>query len=199
MPGKLFIVSAPSGAGKTTLVNAVLGKLKLEYPIDRVITYTTKKARVGEQDGRDYHFISPIEFERRIKQNFFLEWSTAYNAYYGSPRQVLNDIQTGQSYILIIDRMGAEQVIKHTNDVVLVWIYTTNLQDIHQRLMGRATESPEVIQARINQAQKEIIREQKQPLYQYHLCNDDFDQAVHNLEHFFRHELKKLTQKKLSF
>jgi len=86
---KLFIVSACSGAGKTTLVNAVIENLrKKQVPIERVITYTTKQPRAGEVDGRDYHFVSVEDFQRKIQEGFFIEYSEAYGNYYGSPKSL---------------------------------------------------------------------------------------------------------------
>src|SRR3990167_6495680 len=103
MIGKIFIISAPSGAGKSTLVAATLANLEKEWPIERVVTYTSKNPRNNEVPGQDYHFIKVDEFERRIKQGFFLEWSNAYGTYYGSPRSIVNQVANGYSYIGIID------------------------------------------------------------------------------------------------
>ncbi len=195
MTGKLFIVSAPSGAGKTTLVNAVLDKLSSKYPIERVITYTTKKPRAGEVNGRDYYFLSVLEFERKIKENFFLEWSTAYGTYYGSPRSIVTQLKKGTSYILIIDRRGAEQIIKQTNHAILIWIYTRNLDIVRTRLIKRGTENSAQIASRLIQAQKEIALEQQNRLYSYHILNDEFDDAVDVLEGLIEEKMRKSHKK----
>ena len=187
--GKLFIVSAPSGAGKTTLVNAVIKWVCPKNPIKRVITYTSKIARRGEQNERDYHFLSSTEFEQKIKDGFFLEYSIAYGAYYGSPRSVLDEIKQGKSFILIIDRIGAKQVVKQTKCEVLIWIYPPSIEVLKQRLEYRATENSEQIQKRIVQAQKEIAQETSQKLYTYHVKNDVFEKAVQKLEAIIINEL----------
>ena len=189
--GKLFIISAPSGAGKTSLVGMVLERVRPHYSIDRVITYTTKAARPGEQSGHDYHFLSPGEFERRIKQGFFLEWSTAYDAYYGSPRSILADIKKGQSYLLILDRAGAQQVVANKVDPVLIWVYTANMAVLRERLAARKTDNPEQIERRLERAKKEVDFEQRKRLYHHHILNDNFDDAVQQLEHIICNEFAR--------
>ncbi len=191
MHGTLFIISAPSGAGKTTLVNVVVKRLKKTDRIDRVITYTTKVPRPGEKDGHDYHFIDEATFKRRINQNFFLEWSTAYNAYYGCPKHILQDIATGHSFLLVIDRVGAQQVIKQIGRAVLIWIYTTNIEVLRSRLAHRGGEQQEEIQRRIEQAEYELKQEKSSSLYHYHILNDDFDQAARQFEQIVKNELLK--------
>lgn len=188
--GKLFIISAPSGAGKTTLVSAVLNKWQGGRSVERVITYTSKKPRAGEVDGRDYHFLSQGEFERRIKEGFFIEWSDAYGAYYGSPRYIFDEIKQGKSYILIIDRIGAQQIVQNYSDLVLVWIYTVSLQVLRERLIARATEGKSDLAHRLEQAGKEIELEFQQKLYDYHILNDDFNIAVDQLLSVFLTELQ---------
>lgn len=180
--GTLFIVSAPSGAGKTTLVNEMVARLGVRYAIERVITYTSKNARVGEQNGRDYHFISPYEFEQRIEKGFFLEYSTAYGTYYGSPRSILDEIQKGKSCLMILDRIGAQKVIRQVPNAVLIWVYTQGILALENRLKKRATENTEQMCKRLEQAQIEIAQERKEQLYQYHVLNDDFDKAATQLE-----------------
>jgi guanylate kinase len=189
MVGKLFIISAPSGAGKTTLVNAVLNRVSVHYSIERVITYTTKQPRSGEINGRDYNFLSPTAFEQKIKEGFFLEWSTAYGTYYGSPRSIVDQRAQGKSFILIIDRRGAEQVAKQIDQAVLIWIYTNNLDILRERLQKRGAENSAQIAARLIQAQKEIELEQQNRLYTYHVLNDDFNDAVGYLESLISEEL----------
>ena len=106
MSGKLFIVSAPSGAGKTSLVDEILTRLRPKCPIDRCVTYTSREIRPGEQEGVDFCYVSPQEFEKRVQEGFFLEWSKEYEHYYGSPRQVENELRNGNSRILVIDRIN---------------------------------------------------------------------------------------------
>ncbi len=190
MAGKLFIISAPSGAGKTTLVDAVTQRISRHNVIERVVTYTTKSPRPGEQHNKEYHFISSDEFEQRIEQDFFIEWSTAYGHYYGSPRSIVQGLEKGKSLILIIDRIGAQKIVNQV-DVILIWVYTVSMQVLYNRLTARGTETHKQINQRLAQAAWEIEEEQRNPLYHYHLLNDDFNKAAHELEKILRYEFKK--------
>lgn len=181
MAGKLFIISASSGAGKTTLVNAVLQRIQAAHDVSRVLTYTTRAPRQGEVDGFDYHFITVQEFESLITQGFFLEWSNAYGAYYGSPLSIINQLSHGKSYIAILDRAGAERVIKAYPDCVLIWIYT-DIVSLRDRLVLRKTETNEQVEYRIQLAKKEIEEENFKKFFTFHLHNDDFNRAIQELE-----------------
>ena len=130
---------------------------------------------------RDFHFIDSNEFERRIANQFFLEWSDAYGAYYGTPRSVIDDMQTGRSFILVIDRVGAQQVITQVPDAVLVWITIPNMQILKERLTARGTEMPDQLEHRLKRAQVEIDLEVKNRLYTYHILNEKFMVAVEQL------------------
>lgn len=182
MHGKLFIISAPSGAGKTSLVSEVIKRLSSNISIERVITYTTKQPRQSEVVNKDYYFITVEEFKKKIKQNFFIEWSTNYGHYYGSPRHVLNQLEKGISLIFILDRTGAQQMNVQLSNVVLIWIYTKNLMILQKRLSDRATESIEQMNYRLAIAVKELEEEACERLYQYHILNDSFDSALQKLE-----------------
>src|SRR5579862_9920541 len=116
MAGRLFLVSAPSGGGKTTLVNAAIASLSREHSIKRLITYTSRSPRTGDVHGVDYHFVTPAEFQTLIEQEFFLEWSAAYGTFYGTPKEVLRDIAQGLSYIAIVDRAGAQAIYRLVPD-----------------------------------------------------------------------------------
>lgn len=190
MCGKLFIISAPSGAGKTSLVDAVLCRLKPVCSIDRAITYTSRCKRKGEQEGVDFHFLSDDEFKCRIDQGFFVEWSCEYGHYYGSPACIVDDLQVGCSRILVIDRKGAMQVLEHIKDPVLIWIQVKNLDVLKSRLLSRGLNTKEQIEERLKLAKIEIEQEAKNPFYKYHILNDVFDQAAKNLELIFLKELE---------
>ncbi len=187
--GKLFIISAPSGAGKTSLVNAILKTIGPHHPISRMITYTTKQPRAIEQDGYDFHFLTVSAFESRIREGFFLEWSNAYQAYYGTPRSIINDIEQGVSYILVIDRVGAQQIKRHINDAILIWLEVHHIDVLKERLLKRGTESEAQMEQRLKRAQQEIQLEQQEPLYEYHIINDNFNKAVENLYTIFAEKL----------
>lgn len=181
MTGKLFIISASSGAGKTTLVNAVLQRIQSIHDVSRVLTYTTRAPRQGEVDGIDYHFVTVQEFEAWIAQGFFLEWSNTYGAYYGSPLSIIEELPQGKSYIAILDRAGAERVMKVHPDSVLIWIYA-DIISLRDRLVGRKTETNEQIEYRIQLAKKEIEEEIFKKFFTFHVHNDDFNRAIQELE-----------------
>jgi len=181
MVGKLFIVSASSGAGKTTLVNAVMQRIQSVYDVSRVLTYTTRSPRDGEVNGVDYCFITIKEFESLIEQDFFLEWSNAYGNYYGSPSSILNELVYGKSYIAILDRSGAQQVSHKFSELVLIWIYT-DIVSLQKRLIQRKTETFEQIEYRIQLAKKEIEEENLKRFYNFHIHNDDFNRAIEEFE-----------------
>ncbi len=196
MTGKIFIISAPCGAGKSSLVSAVIEELQQDIPVEQVITYTTRSPRQNEENGRDYHFIDRDEFERRIKDDFFIEWSNAYTAYYGSPRSIVEDCKKGRSFMIILDRAGAEQVIQKAPEVVLIWIEVSSITQLKERLIRRATENIEHIQKRLERSKFEIALEHREPLYHYKIINDDFGTAKLQLMTIVMHELHSDAMKK---
>ncbi|MDZ4151254.1 hypothetical protein, partial [Methylicorpusculum sp.] len=181
--GRLFVVSAPSGAGKTTLVNEVVRRRGDSCSLARVVTYTTKPARQGEdRQGIDYHFLTCQEFEAKIAEGFFLEWSGAYGHYYGSPRSVLDEIAQGFSRILIIDRAGARQVKERYASAVLVWVYIRDMAVLQARLLRRGTDSADQIARRLALACEEIEQEQSAPFYEHYVLNEAISKAVGDFE-----------------
>lgn len=180
--GTLFIISAPSGAGKTTLVNAVLEKIAGTYSLNRLVTYTTKLPRAGEKNGIDYHFLTEQEFKRFIERNLFLEWSCSYGSYYGTPRSLIDDLSSGQSYFAIVDRSGAQVLSSFIERSVRIWIHTKNMAILETRLKTRGTESPDVIAKRLAIAQTEIDQENKNRFYDHHILNDIFEIAINELK-----------------
>jgi guanylate kinase len=192
MKGKLFIISAPSGAGKTTLVSAVIARLNPSILIERLVTYTTRKPRLYEEDGIDYHFLTVPEFEARLRQGFFFDWSSAYGAYYGAPVYALDKLRH-ISLIGIFDRAGVQRLIgkpDFRDFFVPIWIHVP-LQTLEKRLIARNSESKEQIERRLLIAQNEIEAEQHEPLYRYHIVNDKLDNALVQCELIIRSELIK--------
>jgi len=189
MNGKLFVISAPSGAGKTSLVNALVERISIYTPIDRVVTYTTKDAHQCEKEGCDYYFIKQEEFKKKIEQGFFIEWSCEYGHYYGSPRFIIDEVERGRCSILIVDRVGAEKIAALYSKVVLIWIYTSNIGQLKERLILRKRETKEQIEFRLVCAEREIAREAMCPLYHYHILNDIFDEALDKLCKVIRSQL----------
>lgn len=179
--GKLFIVSGPSGVGKTTLVNALLANFGKNYNLHRVITYTTKLSRKGEVDGVDYHFISQVDFESKLAAGFFIEYSQVYGHYYGSPRTIIKELDFGKSFILIVDQLGARKIKEQFPRAVLIWITPPSLHELINRLQTRATENDADIQKRFMIARKEIETVTQRPIFDYIVENDDLTQAIASL------------------
>ena len=180
--GRLFVVSAPSGAGKTTLVEAVLIKLKPSHGVERIVTYTSRAPRQGEEEGRDYHYLSTGDFEKKIEEGFFIEWSNGLGHYYGTQKAVITDLERGKSGILVIDQVGAAQLRMAIPQAVLVWIEVSDSAVLEQRLVRRGTETREQILRRIERARREIDEEREKKMYRYHIVNDIFDTALQKLE-----------------
>lgn len=193
--GKLFLISACSGTGKTSLVTQLIADVGVSCQLERVITYTTKGPRACEVSGIDYHFLAQEEFERKLSEDFFLEWSDAYGAYYGSPRHSVEEVESGKgSRILIIDRIGAEKVLSTVSSAVSIWLYTSNFEELKNRLISRGADPVDKIESRLEQARWEIEREIKFPLYNYHILNDNFEVALKELKHIIQVELDGMTQ-----
>lgn len=188
--GKLFIVSAPSGAGKTTLIEELLKRWGKKYNLERAITYTTRNAREGETNGVDYNFISIEEFQRKIEEGFFIEWSTWYDHFYGSSIEIIKGLKNGVSYILIVDRLGASKIVGQFPDSILIWITPPSLSVLEQRLRLRAKDSELTILNRLKKAAIEIEEENKNQLYNYHFINDNFEITLENIKKVFKLNLK---------
>lgn len=175
--GSLFIVSAPSGAGKSSLVKALLAEVQ---GVGLSISNTTRKARTGEVDGKDYHFISQTEFETIRDEEGFLEWAHVHGNYYGTSRSwVENQMAIDRDVLLEIDWQGAEQVVRKVDNVVSIFILPPSMEELEKRLRGRGTDSEEVILKRMGAAQQEIEQARR---FDYVILNDDFTQALLELK-----------------
>lgn len=192
MPGKLFVISAPSGAGKTTLVNALINDMGKSHNLERVITYTSKTPRPAEVNGIDYHFVTPAEFERLIGEGFFLEWSTAYGTYYGTPASIVEGLARGTSYIIILDRRGAQALAQLYKDLVLIWIEVLAISVLEERLRTRCQDTAEQIARRLVLAKDEMAQEKLMPFFRYHVMNNVFDDAYKTLQSIICNELQCL-------
>lgn len=170
--GSLFIVSAPSGAGKSSLVKKLLTEVD---GIGLSISNTTRKPRPGEVDGKDYHFISEQEFEAIREHDGFLEWAHVHGNYYGTARSFVEAQMTQDKDVLLeIDWQGAEQVVRRVPNVVSIFILPPSMAELESRLRGRGTDSEEVIQRRMGAAQLELEQAKR---FDYVILNDDFAQA----------------------
>jgi guanylate kinase len=181
MSGKLYIIAAPSGAGKSSLVKALTATLP-----DTVasISYTTRLPRPGEVHGEHYYFIDTTEFERLIAEDAFLEYATVFskiaNRYYGTPRDwVETQLQAGKNVILEIDWQGARQVFKNKPDSVGIFILPPSLNTLEERLKKRGQDDALVIAQRMSVAQDEISHFKD---YDYLVVNQDFDVALAEIQ-----------------
>lgn len=189
--GRIFVISAPSGAGKTTLINRLVEKFGINYSLTKVITFTTRKPRPNEVSGRDYHFLSPDEFAAKQQQHFFLEVTSYNNNLYGSPASVLEEIKAGKSFIFITDSPGARSIKQLVPNACLIWILPPDLAILRQRIVRRGSDSLNEIEQRIAIARHEIQTEKREHFFTYHVINDRFDQAVDDLSAIVIHEIRR--------
>jgi len=176
MSGNLFIVSAPSGAGKTTLVAELL---KADPLVHLSISYTTRKPRAGEVDGRDYHFIEQTKFHEMAAAGDFLESALVHGNYYGTSHQWIGArLAEGHDILLEIDWQGAAQVRKVNAQAITIFILPPSYGALLARLNSRATDAPEIIAERLRNAREEISHLVD---FNYVIINEDFDRAAQEL------------------
>lgn len=175
--GLLFIVSAPSGAGKTTLVEQlvqILPNLRMSR------SYTSRPARAGERDGADYHFITRERFEEMIEANAFLEWANVFGNYYGTAVADTDQIlRSGQDVVLVIDVQGARQVKARGMDHTAIFVLPPSFETLERRLRGRSTDSEEQMQRRLAAARAEAATFID---YDYVVVNDQLAPTVVRLQ-----------------
>lgn len=173
MSGQLFIVAAASGAGKTTLVRQLLAR---EPDIRLSISYTTRAPRPGEENGREYHFVSAAQFQAMIAADDFLEWAQVHGNYYGtSKRWIVTERAAGRDVLLEIDWQGAQQVRRVFPDAIGVFILPPSMEELTRRLTGRGTDSAEVIARRLSAAREEMSHVGE---FGYVIINDDLQTAL---------------------
>jgi guanylate kinase len=174
--GTLYVISAPSGAGKTSLVAEML---RQDARLGVSISHTTRPMREGEQDGVNYHFVDRSEFEAMIARGDFLEHADVFGNYYGTSQVwVRETLAKGQDVILEIDWQGAEQVRRLIPECVGIFIVPPSEQILRERLVGRGTDAPEVIERRLAEAEEECRHAIE---FDYLVVNDDFEQALSEL------------------
>jgi len=174
--GLLLVVSAPSGAGKTSLCRAITDSLE---NLTHSISYATRKPRPGEIDGRDYHFVSPERFQDMIRDGDFAEWAEVHSNLYGTSRRVLDDmVGKGIDVILDIDTQGAKQIKQKYKDAIYVFIMPPSFDVLEERLRNRNSDKEDEIKKRMRRAHEEI---RDYTMYDYLVVNHDFDRALTEL------------------
>ena len=179
--GRLFIISGPSGSGKDT----VLGEVLKTYPdLKFSISSITRPMREGEKEGEKYHFISRVEFEDMIKNDRLLEHNVFVGNYYGTPREPVEKcIEAGEDIFVEIDVNGAAQIREKAKDALSIFIMPPSMSVLRARLTGRGTETPELIEKRLEAAAKEIARADE---YDYIVINDVLEDAVADVNAIIR-------------
>ena len=175
--GNLFILSAPSGAGKSSLINALLKK---HADMKVSVSHTTRAPRPGENNAEHYHFVSVDEFKALIAKDDFFEWAQVFDNYYGTSKQAIEEqLAAGIDVFLDIDWQGARQVREIMKDVKTIFILPPSKQELEQRLNNRGQDSAEIIAGRMAQAQSETSHYDE---YDFVVVNDDFDTALSEIE-----------------
>lgn len=170
--GRLYVISGPSGAGKGTICKAVLQRTGL----DLSISMTTRNPRPGEVDGKDYFFVDVKQFEENIENGNLLEYANVYGNYYGTPKDaVISRLERGRDVLLEIDVQGGLKIKEAMPEAIMIFILPPSLEILKQRLVGRQTDAPEVIERRLSEAINEIklIGE-----YDYYVENDVLEDAI---------------------
>lgn len=174
--GNIFTVVAPSGTGKTTLVAALL---KIEPTIQLSVSYTTRAPRIGEIEGKAYHFVSVDTFKNMIAQKELVEYAEVHGHFYGTSRLWLETAQQkGQDILLEIDWQGAAQIKNLFPDAIGIFILPPSLRTLEERLFNRGTDSVDIINRRLHAAQQEI---DQIAAFDYVIINEKIDMAVHDL------------------
>ncbi|HMT80197.1 MAG TPA: guanylate kinase [Azonexus sp.] len=176
MAGNLYVVAAPSGAGKTTLVRLLLEQ---EAAVQLSISYTTRAPRVGEVNGREYHFVDATEFQAMIAREEFLEWAEVHGNFYGTSKKWIADqLAADRDVLLEIDWQGAQQVRKLFPQAIGVFILPPSMDELTRRLTGRGTDSADVISRRLAAAQAEMRHVGE---FDYVIINDQLARALDDL------------------
>ncbi|MCH9742014.1 MAG: guanylate kinase [Proteobacteria bacterium] len=187
MRGQLYVISAPSGAGKTSLVAALL---RQEPKVRVSVSHTTRAPRPGEQDQINYHFVDKQAFEQRIADGDFLEHAQVFDNYYGTSQQAVEaQLNAGLDVILEIDWQGAQQVRRLRPDVISIFIVPPSIAELRIRLTGRGQDSEEVIGRRMADAVNEMRHYSE---FDYLVVNDAFDLALAELTTIFRAQRLRL-------
>ena len=176
-PGNLFVVAAPSGAGKSSLVKALRELDSLVHPS---VSHTTRPPRGQEKHGREYFFVSHQEFDTMVSADAFIEWAHVHGNQYGTSRQAVQDLlQAGQDVMLEIDYQGALQVKEIFPQAILIFILSLSWEELRARLQRRGEDSSETIEQRLHNAQTEMLHAKK---FDFVIINEIFERALFDLK-----------------
>ena len=174
----IFVISSPSGGGKTSLIKKLLEDPRSEGTV-LSISHTTREKRLNEKDGVDYFFTDKKSFEDKIKKNDFLEYATVFDNYYGTSQETVNTlVSQGKTVILELDWQGAKQV-KSKIPCYLIFLLPPSIDDLKKRLIDRNLDESEIIEKRINEAKNEISNSE---IYDFLILNDNFEMALQDLK-----------------
>ena len=176
-PGNLFVVAAPSGAGKSSLVKALL---ELDSRLQLSVSHTTRQPRGQEKHGRDYFFVSPQEFDALIEADAFVEWAHVHNQRYGTSKKAIEErMAMGADVILEIDFQGAVQIKNVFANAICIFILPPSWEELRSRLERRGEDAPEIIDLRMKNAQTEVAQVGK---FDFVIINELFDRALFDLK-----------------
>lgn len=179
MKGTLYIISSPSGAGKSSLLKALFEKFNQNDSMYLSVSHTTRNPRPGEVNHVHYHFVTIDEFKALIERNAFYEWANVFDKYYGTSRELVQQaLNNGKDVFLDIDWQGARQLRDMEPDTQSIFILPPSLEELRKRLINRGQDSEETINKRMSKAQREISHYDE---YDYCLINDDFDTTLNSL------------------
>lgn len=177
MAPHIFVISGPSGVGKSTILNKVMERVAgLGY----TVSHTSRPPRNNEVDGKHYHFVSREEFRRMVEQGAFVEWAQVYDDYYGtSVKEVQEKLDRKLDVVMDIDPQGARNIRGHFKASLLIYVLPPSLEELERRLKGRATDGKDVIESRLERALKEM---ESCAWYDFILFNRDLDDSVRKVE-----------------
>jgi guanylate kinase len=174
---KLFVISSPSGGGKTSLINKLFEDSR-SANFEKSISDTSRQKRQGDLEGKDYYFLSENDFKNKIKKEEYVEYATVFGNFYGTSKEEIKIKYNNSNLILELDWQGAYAVKELFDDAKLIFLVPPSLDDLKQRLIKRNLDSSEAIENRLSEAKKEIS---KSEMYDYLVLNDDFDKAFEDL------------------
>jgi guanylate kinase len=187
-PGNLFVVAAPSGTGKSSLVKALL---EVDARMELSVSHTTRAPRGQEMHGRDYYFVSNDEFDRMVAHNTFVEWAHVHSNRYGTSRKAIEDkIAAGADIVLEIDYQGALQIKRQFTNAVLIFILPPSWPELRARLMRRAEDSEDTIELRLKNAAEEVAHVGQ---FDFVIINESFDRALFDLKAIAHAQRLKIT------